>query len=69
MTDLPQVEVQVVKLNAEVDLYGLSDVLLDQCDIRRDLPQVEVQVVKLNAEVGLYSFRDVFLDQWDMRSD
>jgi hypothetical protein len=35
-TDLPQVEVQVVKLNAEVGLYGLRDVLLDQWDMRRD---------------------------------
>jgi hypothetical protein len=35
-TDLPQVEVQVVKLNAKVGLYGLGDVLLDQWDMRRD---------------------------------
>jgi hypothetical protein len=34
--DLLQVEVQVVKLNAVVGLYGLGDVLLDQWDMRRD---------------------------------
>ncbi len=36
VTDLPQVEVQVMKLNAKVGLYGLCDVLLDQWDMRRD---------------------------------
>jgi hypothetical protein len=35
-TDLPQVEVQVVKLNAEVGLDGLRDILLNQWDMRRD---------------------------------
>ncbi len=35
-TDLPQVEVQVVKLNAEVGLDGFRDVLLDQWEARSD---------------------------------
>ncbi len=35
-TDLLQVEVQVVKFNAEGGLDGLRDVLLDQRDVRRD---------------------------------
>jgi hypothetical protein len=35
-TNLPQIKVQVVKLNAEVGLYSLCDVLLDQRDMRRD---------------------------------
>jgi hypothetical protein len=35
--NLTQIEVQVVKINAKVGLYGLGDVLLDQWNtMRRD---------------------------------
>ncbi len=57
-----------MRLNAEVGLYGLRDILLDQWDMRRNrLTAGRGPGLKFNAEVGHYGLRDIILDKWDMR--